>query len=289
MYPIQKNNFSLSNSVKASFPESRYRKNIHIHQLLELVYVIDGEMTVKTHGKKTIAKKGDIILVHPYQAHGFYTEDGRITKLWMLLFSNALVADIIKNNFSYKDYQNAVFTPSDELKTFLESKMFDTNAELVELSTNEILSMKALLYPVFDEYIKKVPDKIVPNKNYSTLVNSILSYLQNNFYQDITIDDCAKEIGYSKSHISHSLTQTLGTTFLDLRNLYRMDYAKALFLNTDMNIYRISLECGFNCERSFERVFKKYHGITPKKYRDKTIARKQSENINPISNQKNRE
>ena len=277
MYPVQRNNFSLSNVVKSSFPHSTYRKNIHVHQLLELVYIIDGEMTVKTHGKKEIAKKGDIILVHPYQAHGFYTEDGKVTKLWMLLFSNALVVDIIKNNFSYKDYQNAVFTPSNELRSFLEAKMFDTNSELVELNTNEILSIKALLYPVFDEYIKKVPDKIVPSKNYSSLINSTISYLQNNFYNDITIDDCAKEIGYSKSHISHSLSDTLGTTFLELRNLYRLDYAKYLLLTSDMSIFRISLECGFNCERSLERVFKKYHGVTPKKYKDKLIARKNNE------------
>ena len=58
MYPIQKLNFSLSNSVKATFHHSSYKKAAHIHQLLEMVYIIDGEMLIKTRGKRIIAKKG---------------------------------------------------------------------------------------------------------------------------------------------------------------------------------------------------------------------------------------
>ena len=271
MYPIQKSNFSLSNSVKASFHHSSYKMAAHIHQLLELVYIIDGEMLIKTRGKRIIAKKGDIILIHPYQPHGYYTANDHTVKLWILLFSNAFIMDIIKNEISYKDYQNAVFTPSNELKIFIESKMFDTNENLVELKQNEILSLKALLYPIFDEYTKKVPVVVVTNKNFSSLINASLNFLQNNFFKDITIDDCASSIGYSKSHISHSLSQTLGATFIELRNQFRLDYAKTLLLNNDMSVFRVGLECGFNCERSFERAFKKSIGITPKEYRENSF------------------
>lgn len=268
MYPIQKSNFSLSNSVKATFHHSSYKKAAHIHQLLEMVYIIDGEMLIKTRGKRIIAKKGDIALIHPYQPHGYYTENNQTVKLWMLLFSNALIIDIIKNQTSYKDYQNAVFTPSNELRAYLESKMFDTHEELIELDQNDALSLKALLYPVFDEYTKKVPVVITTNKNFSSLINATLSFLQNNFYKNISIEDCSMAIGYSRSHVSHSLTQTLGTTFLNLRNSFRLDYAKSLLARNDMSIFRVGLECGFNCQKSFERAFKKSIGLTPKEYRE---------------------
>lgn len=270
MYPIQKINFSLSNGVKSSFHNRTYRVGAHIHQMMELVYVIDGEMLVKTRGKRTIAKSGDLILLHPYQPHGFYTEEGKTVKLWMLLFSNTFVMDVIDNSISYKDYQNAVFTPSDILRAFVESKMFDTEEKLIELNARNTLSLKALLYPILDEYKRKVPVVIFPNKNFSNLINSLLLFVKNNFIEDITIENCAQAIGYSKSHISHSLKQTLGATFLELRNSLRIDYAKGLLTKNDMSVYQVALECGFNCQKSFERAFKKSLKITPREYRDRS-------------------
>lgn len=276
MYPIQKNNYSLSNTVRSTFHESTYKYAVHIHQMLELVYVIEGELLVKTRGKRTIAKAGDVVLIHPYQAHGYFTEQGQIVKLWMLLFSNTFVIDIIKNENSYKDYQNAVFTPSPELRAFLESKLFDTKDKITELDLNQSLSLKALLYPIFDEYNKKVPIVIFPNKNYSSLINATLNFLRNNYNQHITIEDCAQAIGYSKSHISHSLAEALGTTFLQLKNTFRIDFAKHLLLNSNMSILNIGLECGFNCQKSFERTFKKALKLTPKEYRAKKLKNMQN-------------
>ncbi len=59
-------------------------------------------------------------------------------------------------------------------------------------------------------------------------------------------------------------------TFFSLSITYvrflRINYAKELLIGTDMNIVDISLESGFDCLRSFNRVFKEETGMTPLKY-----------------------
>lgn len=266
---IQQQNFGAADSVRASFHSERYRKAIHMHQLLELVYIIDGEIQVTTHGKKSVAKTGDIVIVYPYQAHGFYTERKKITKLWMLLFPNTLVMDIIRNENAYTEYESAIFTPSEELRRFVEAKMFDTNEKLTKLDKDGVRHLKALLYPIFDEYLSNAPILLENKKTNSVLLEATLAYLQENFYKDISLSNCSSAIGYSVSHISHYLSNVLGVTFLNLRNTFRISYAKTLLLNNDMSTFCVGLECGFNCERSFDRVFKKTTGLTPKQYREK--------------------
>ena len=64
----------------------------------------------------------------------------------------------------------------------------------------------------------------------------------------------------------------LGMPLLSLKSnpyvrFLRINYAKELLTGTDMNIVDISLESGFGCLRSFNRVFKEETGMTPLKYR----------------------
>ena len=88
MPEIQKDNFSTENQVKATIKEKRLRIAVHIHQFAELVYIIEGETTVRHDRIQETAKAGDVVAILPYQQHGFFTEDNKKVKYWMLLFSD---------------------------------------------------------------------------------------------------------------------------------------------------------------------------------------------------------
>ena len=263
---IQKANFTTSDSIRACFKHERYRKAPHMHQLAEIVYVIEGELLVLTQHKKRTAKAGDIVVIYPYQYHGFKTDEGKTVKLWMLLFTDTLIMNIIRTEADYDEYEDAVFTPSPELRNLIEAKMIDTKEELYEVNYKEKRHIKALLYPIFDEYLETATPLTVLDKTNTDLINATLKYAKLNFYKNITISDCSRAIGYSKSHIAHCLSKSLHVTFSELRNSFRIGCAKDLLQNKRMSVLNISLECGFNCERSFERAFKKDTGLTPKQY-----------------------
>lgn len=265
---IQKQNFAITDTIRASFKDGRYLKAIHMHQFAEIVYVMEGELCVKTKQNQTIAKAGDLVVIYPYQYHGFYTEQGNTVKLWMLLFTDTLIMDIIKTEASYEEYEDAVFTPSLALKTFLLDKMIDTQENLHEINMKEKRHLKALLYPIFDEYLNTATVSDHHEKRNSDIINAVLKYAKLNFFNDVTISDCSKTIGYSKSHISHCLSKSLKQTFSEILNSFRISYARNLLRNENMSIFNVGIECGFNCERSFQRAFKNATGMTPKQFRE---------------------
>ena len=280
MPAIQENNFSTTHQVRATFKNNDYKMAVHIHQFAEIVYILEGETEVRQKGRREIARPGDLVVIYPYQPHGFYTENDRCVKFWMLLFSDSFIADIIRQENAYLGYEKTVFTPSPELKAFVGSKMFDTKENLVELDTAQTLDLKALLYPILSEFLAKKQHPIqlndaLKNKGISSdPVTRAVNYLRVNFGQDVQIKDCAKAIGYSNSYISHCLSNVLGMTFIELRDTLRISYAKNLLTHDSMSVYMIGVECGFNCERSFERAFKKATGLTPRQYRVKNSNHK---------------
>ena len=280
MPAIQENNFSTTHQVRATFKNNDYKMAVHIHQFAEIVYILEGETEVRQKGRREIARPGDLVVIYPYQPHGFYTENDRCVKFWMLLFSDSFIADIIRQENAYLGYEKTVFTPSPELKAFVGSKMFDTKENLVELDTAQTLDLKALLYPILSEFLAKKQHPIqlndaLKNKGISSdPVTRAVNYLRVNFGQDVQIKDCAKAIGYSNSYISHCLSNVLGMTFIELRDTLRISYAKNLLTHDSMSVYMIGVECGFNCERSFERAFKKATGLTPMQYRVKNSNHK---------------
>jgi len=74
-------------------------------------------------------------------------------------------------------------------------------------------------------------------------------------------------LGISRFAVSRLFHAQLGIHFVKYVRFLRINYAKELLERTDMNIVDISLESGFDCLRSFNRVFKEETGITPLRYR----------------------
>lgn len=273
MPEIQGANFSTENQVRSVLITKRLRVAVHIHQFAELVYIIDGETEVRHNGIRETARAGDAVFILPYQEHGFFTGDNRTIKYWMVLLSESLISDIVYHENNFFDYKNMVFTPSPELKALIEQKMFDTDNQIVEPDFHKIVNLKAIVYAAFSEYIEKKPSELqleaASQKQMVTIdpATKTMNYLRANFRRDVGIEDCAKEIGYSTSHISHCLRNQFGMPFTGLRNNLRIGYAKHLLRFTRLSVYMIALECGFNCELTFETVFKKLTHMTPRQYR----------------------
>ena len=279
MLQIQKKAFSTCDSIIASFHNRRYRTPFHMHQMAELVYVMDGEFTVTTDLNKEVAKKGDVVIIQPYQPHGFFTQDGETVKLWMLLFSNSFVTDLILEESANNRYETVIFKPSDAIRQYIEARMFSTDEEKREISGSEFRRVKALLYSVLDEYMSQVRMVNGYDVVNAPAISSVINYISVHFRENITLDVLAAATGYSKSHISHSLSSMLAMNFKSLLNSFRVTYAKHLLITTDMSMYLVGLESGFGCERSFNRAFFQIMKTSPNEYREERLKIMREEKI----------
>ena len=112
----------------------------------------------------------------------------------------------------------------------------------------------------------------LPRKMISETVERILFYIHNNYREQISLKTMAQELYISENIIRTLLADTLQTSFKDILSAYRLRYAEAMLVVTDMPILDVSLASGFNSERTFTRLFKERNGVTPSAYRSQFLG-----------------
>jgi AraC-like DNA-binding protein len=90
---------------------------------------------------------------------------------------------------------------------------------------------------------------------------------------ELTLSALAHELGVEPHHLSRFLNIYLNTTFHDLVNTFRVGFAKTMLISDpESTILDIAFASGFNSKASFNRIFKKMTGSTPKQYRQNGIG-----------------
>ncbi len=101
----------------------------------------------------------------------------------------------------------------------------------------------------------------------STLISRIIQYINKNYTYNITMEKLSKKFNYSVSAISHQFKSETGVSLNKYIENLRMKSAKALMLETDLQLTEIALSLGFCNVAYFSTLFKRHTGITPSEYR----------------------
>ena len=100
--------------------------------------------------------------------------------------------------------------------------------------------------------------------SHSSRRQQIISYITDHYSEPLSTEQMAKVCEFSESHFIKFFKSTIGITFTECLNSYRLSQAARLLLaDTDEPIMDIARRCGFNSIPHFNRVFKKKYGITP--------------------------
>ena len=105
-------------------------------------------------------------------------------------------------------------------------------------------------------YVKKLREYMAEEK----------PYLQ----EELTLQDLADELSLSTHHLSMILNIHFKQNFYNFVNSYRVDEVKQKLVhpeNKNQNILTIAYDAGFNSKSTFNTMFKKFTGKTPKEYR----------------------
>lgn len=71
----------------------------------------------------------------------------------------------------------------------------------------------------------------------------------------------------SKFWLSHRFHEAMGITFRDYLTKIRLERAKALLATGDASITEVAQMVGFGDLPRFDKLFKRYTGLTPSAYR----------------------
>ena len=98
-------------------------------------------------------------------------------------------------------------------------------------------------------------------------IKTILDYIKDNYSKEITIDELAQLLNFSKSHFMRFFKKNLGLTAIDYINEYRLNVASNLLVNTNLTITEIAIKIGISNVSYFNRLFKKHFQVSPMQYR----------------------
>ena len=105
------------------------------------------------------------------------------------------------------------------------------------------------------------------SEKYSKSIRNVLSYIEENYHQDISLESAATEVFMNKNYLSSLFCNEMGVGFTKYLSDFRLKKAKILLRETELNINEIANMTGFATANYFVRVFKKQENCTPKEYR----------------------
>ncbi|MFC5470939.1 response regulator [Cohnella suwonensis] len=98
--------------------------------------------------------------------------------------------------------------------------------------------------------------------------DKILGFIESNYAQDLSLDRLAEHLNLHPNYISSLFSKETGTTFVQYLNTVRIREAKKQLTEYPyLSVNVIGSRVGFENRHYFNKVFKKYSGMTPGQYR----------------------
>ena len=97
---------------------------------------------------------------------------------------------------------------------------------------------------------------------------NLLEYIDTHYTEDLTLEDMADIIGFSKYHFSRLFKQYTNFTFCDYLKHRRIQAAEMLLEQPEYSITEVALQAGFPSISTFNRIFKEYKNCTPTEFRN---------------------
>jgi AraC-like DNA-binding protein len=196
--------------------------------------------------------------------------------------ARSILNDIIDNDFAGSIHSlqiakcrifglvNSMLNAIGEIKTAVDIEFFEELDPVNRLlSSKTVLELQKQVNLIFDGINRYYYTK---NKDASQeLMDSVLSYIQGNSYDpDLSVSSISERFDVSVSYLSRICKKLTGMGVLDYIHKVRLEAAKELMKDSNLNIKEIAEKVGYYNTITMTRAFRKYEGVTPGKFREIT-------------------
>jgi YesN/AraC family two-component response regulator len=98
--------------------------------------------------------------------------------------------------------------------------------------------------------------------------------IQQRYWDHLTLSGLAHEVGMSKYRLSHRFREIMGVTLRGYLLRVRLERAKETLAAAQASITEVALAVGFGDLPRFDKLFKRYTGVTPSAYRNQAPSNK---------------
>ncbi|GAA4313948.1 hypothetical protein GCM10023115_29260 [Pontixanthobacter gangjinensis] len=152
-----------------------------------------------------------------------------------------------------------------KLSRFL-CKISDGNKIYISNSVKNLLECANEKSLLVNEQVKSL------SKNDEEFLTDLLKILHSNWQNsDFEIEDCYKAMSMSKSQFYRRCVEATGTSANRLLRDFRLNKAKQMLKEKDLNVAQTAFECGYNSPSYFTKCFQKKFGLRPQVFMEATV------------------
>lgn len=255
-----------------------YTLNCHWHDAFEYGLLMEGSLDFYTGETCLSLEKGDCIFVNSNVLHmakqiGFQEHAVMIG----VGFPPSLFPD--RNAFQ-KYFQSVIRTPLQGFRIGSEHPLYhkisQTMKDICRLKETDYgyelrcFCLVSQLWLHTLEYISNENHFFVIKETahgHGDTIKQMISYIQEHFTENITIQDLTEHAHVSRSECFRSFHRYTGKKPMEYINEYRLIQAANLLKETNLSISEIGISCGFCSSSYFGKQFKEKYGVTPLGYR----------------------
>ena len=265
------------NTYLCTIPLDFRNVNIHWHDEIEIIVIKKGTGIVSVNLTEYNVNEGDAVFIMSGQLHSISQLKNNTMEYENILFRPSM----LKSTGSDLCWEQFIFPLISAEKSIIPlicaDKMIETGISeyLHKIDTlcdkkseGYQIAVKGYLYLMFHCLLSEICETFshVSQKNIDK-IKAILSYVEQHYSENIGVEEVAELCFYSKSYFMKFFKESMGMSFINYLNDYRLETAANKLRATDDNILEIAIACGFNNLSYFNRSFKKKYKFTPGKYR----------------------
>jgi AraC-like DNA-binding protein len=227
-----------------------------------LHFITKGKGRFVIGDKEYILKKGDCFLLPP-KITTYYEADKKNPYTYYWIGFDGIEAKGLLEKTGLVIGDNYVIHPKNFNSVFEMFSNFD-----VSTTNNSAIPYQLVgkLYLLFSEIMS---DQSSENEQKSNYVDLAINYMNLNYAKNISIELLSRIVGVDRTYFYRLFKESTKISPKEYLSNLRIEKAKMLLCNSNMNIKEIALSVGFSNYLSFERVFKEKSGVNPTIYRKK--------------------
>jgi len=243
----------------------------HIHSGMQCIFMLRGMAVIEMDDEKIHLSSEDLLVINSNQFYAVKSKSPNIALVleverdYMLSECGGIGEGVIKCYcIGHSDESSHYYGLKRALTRMLYIAVKKAPCYRLDFKA-EMLRFIHILFTSF-EVSGEISDKR-PVHEKSKNINDVLTYINDNFYRPMKLEEVAKQEYMSPQYFSKYFKRKTGYGFLEYLTSLRLKKAMQSLIYTDDSIVKVALDHGFANAKSFNAAFKKEYHDTPGSFR----------------------
>ncbi len=230
-----------------------FKQHWHEHEAGSIDFVLEGGGVGTYAGREVVSTPGTVEFFREQLRHRFQSFGSGIRSMHIVIPAAML-----------RGLPQLRHTLVEELchtrAVALASRVF---AELHQPDASSSLQIESLVHELIDE-VAGVASRPDPRAGWLGRARNLL---HEHGDEPLTLSELADRVCIDRAHLARTFKQRLGMSVGEYHRRLRLEQAARMIAQSDEPLSRIAQRCGFSDQAHLTRLFRRYTGSTPARYR----------------------